>query len=148
MPFNPHVQIIGATATELGNHLESGLLTGVNIVDTYLKHIESHNHAGMKVNALISTMPKDTALTKAQELDDERKNGKVRGPFHGIPIIVKDAFMTDPSLGMDTTCGAVCFRGAKPKKNAVVIDQLIESGMIILGKANLTVNLDDSRFYS
>lgn len=141
MSSNSHVHIIGATATELQKHLESGNLTSVDIIETYLKHIEFHNHAGMKVNAIISTMPRDIALFKAQELDDERKNGKVRGPFHGIPLIVKDAFITDPSLGMNTTCGAVCFRGAKPKRNALVIDQLIDSGMIILGKATLTVNL-------
>lgn len=140
MSSKNHLKIIEATASELQQHLQCGDLSSVQIVETYLEHIKMHNHSGMKVNALISTMPKDVALLKAQELDEERKNGKVRGPLHGIPIIVKDVFMTEPSLGMDTTCGAVCFRGAKPKMNAVVINQLIESGMIVLGKATLTVN--------
>jgi len=137
----PNPKIVKATATQLQNQLQSGLLTSVQIIESYLVHIDNHNQNGMKVNALIAVMPREIALAKARELDEERKHGKVRGPFHGIPIIVKDVIMTEPSLGMDTTCGALCFKGAKPKRNAVVIDQLIESGIIILGKATLTVHI-------
>ena len=72
-------------------------------------------------------------------MDDERAAGIVRGPLHGIPLLVKDYIMTDASLGMDTTCGSFALKGVKVEKNAVVVDHCLEAGMIILGKANLSV---------
>lgn len=146
MSTPPDHNILKATATQLQEQLSSGNLTSAQLTETYLTQIEQQNHQGMKVNALISTSPRDIALARAHQLDEERKNGKIRGPLHGIPIIMKDVFMTEEALGMDTTCGAVCFKGAKPKRNAVVVDQLIESGMIILGKATLTVSLQGNIF--
>lgn len=57
------------------------------------------------MRALISVAPKHEVLKIARKLDDERARGKVRGPLHGIPIVLKDNIMTDEKLGMDTTVG-------------------------------------------
>ncbi len=129
---------VTATAVQLQQLLESGNLTSVEIVETYLEQIEKHNTNGLKLRALISVAPKKSVFAIAKRLDDERANGKVRGPLHGLPIIVKDAIMTSPELGMDTTAGSYVFAGTKTKKNAAVIDRLSDNGLIILGKANMT----------
>lgn len=84
-PFNP----ITTLATDLIAGLENGTLTSVAIVDVYLAQIEAHNHAGMKLRAMISVTPRDVLIRIAQNLDDERKAGKVRGRLHGLPFVVK-----------------------------------------------------------
>lgn len=132
--FDPMVM----TASELQKLLEARVLSSVEIVGTYLAQIEAHNRRGRQLRALISIAPKHQLLAIAQYLDDERAEGKTRGPLHGIPIVVKDNIMTDPRLGMDTTVGSYAFVGGRPKKNATIVESLIRNGMIILGKANLT----------
>ncbi|KAF2763447.1 amidase signature enzyme [Pseudovirgaria hyperparasitica] len=126
------------TASELQKLLEARILRSVEIVDTYLAQIEAHNRRGRQLRALISVAPKHHLLAIAQYLDNERNEGRIRGPLHGIPIVVKDNIMTDPRLGMDTTVGSYAFVGGRPKKNATVVERLIRKGMIIIGKANLT----------
>jgi amidase len=135
--FNP----LTTTALELQSHLQSGSLTSVHILETYLAQIEKHNHAGQKLNAIISVAPRDSLLAQAQKLDQERQEGKLRGPLHGLPTIVKDCFTFAPEVGLPTTVGSHVFVREKAKENAVVIQQLIEQGIIILGTANLTVRL-------
>lgn len=130
--------VLVASAIDLQKLLEAGLTSSVEIVNTYLDQIEKHNRQGLKLRAIISAAPRELAVRKAKELDDERINGKVRSPFHGVPIIVKDALMTKASMGMDTTSGAFVFAGIKGKRNADAIDLLIAKGMIIIGKANMT----------
>lgn len=132
--FDPMVM----TATELQDIMEQRILTSVEIVDTYLRQIDQHNRRGRQLRALISVAPKHQLFAIAQFLDNERIEGKVRGPLHGVPIVLKDNIMTDPRLGMDTTVGSYAFVGAKPKKNATIVDRLIRKGMIIIGKANMT----------
>lgn len=129
------------TALELQSQLRSGSLTSVEIVEVYLAQIEKHNHTGPKLNAIINVVPRDNLLARAKELDEERKEGKIRGPLHGLPIIVKDAFTFAPEVGLPTTVGSYVFAREKAKGNAVVIQNLLDQGIIILGTANLTVCL-------
>jgi hypothetical protein len=84
-PFN----VLTATASELQDRLRAGTLTSVEIITTYLTQIEKHNHAGAKLNAMISVAPRESVLEAAEKLDLERVAGKLRGPLHGLPIIVK-----------------------------------------------------------
>jgi amidase len=137
-PFNPLI----TTSLELQSHLKSGSLTSVQILETYLAQMERHNHAGQKLNAIISISPRDSLLAQAKALDEERKDGRLRGPLHGLPTIVKDCFTFAPEAGLKTTVGSHVFAREKAKGNAVVIQQLIDQGVIILGTANLTVTLD------
>jgi amidase len=134
--FNP----LPTTALELQSHLQSGSLTSVQILETYLAQIEKHNHAGQKLNAIISVAPRAALLAQAQKLDQERKEGKLRGPLHGLPTVVKDCFTFAPEMGLPTTVGSHVFAREKAKGNAEVIQQLLDQGVIILGTANLTVS--------
>ncbi|PWY96124.1 amidase [Aspergillus sclerotioniger CBS 115572] len=126
-----------ATATHLTHLLQSNTLTSVDIVNAYLAQITKHNHSGLGLRALIS-VNLETALSQAADRDKERAQGYIRGPLHGIPIIVKDAIITAKSLGLPTTAGAVAFKDTYGKQNAAVIDHLLDQGLIILGKASMT----------
>jgi amidase len=78
-----------ATASSLQYMLENNGLTSVQIIDTYLQQIHKFNHKGPCLNALISVAPRDILILTAGSLDEERRQGKVRSPLHGIPIILK-----------------------------------------------------------
>ena len=77
------------TAQELCVLLETGATNSVRTVQRYLQQIDRHNHAGACLNALISVAPRHLLMAAAMTLDQERAAGHVRGPFHGIPIILK-----------------------------------------------------------
>ncbi|KAB2108123.1 hypothetical protein AG0111_0g4509 [Alternaria gaisen] len=104
----PDFDPLTVSAFELSELLNAQALTSVQIVQLYLKEIEQHNRRGRQLRALISVAPKHEVLKIARKLDEERARGKIRGPLHGIPIVLKDNIMTDEKLGMDTTvefCG-------------------------------------------
>ncbi|KAL8709338.1 MAG: hypothetical protein Q9220_005931 [cf. Caloplaca sp. 1 TL-2023] len=129
--------LLTLTATELQGMLEKKEVTSELLVELYLSQIQKHNREGMKLNAVISTLPKEKALDAARTLDEEWAQKGPRGPMHGIPIIVKDT-LCSPILEMDTTCGSFALKGAKAKKNAVILDQLLRAGMIVVAKTNLS----------
>jgi amidase len=131
------VDLLTLTATECQQLLTARSITSVELIETFLEQIEKHNHDGLHLNALISVAPRDKLIKTAQTLDDERRASKLRGPLHGVPIVIKDLFVTK-DLGLPTTAGAPCFATAKAKRTAPLIKHLIASGLIILGTANLT----------
>ncbi|KAJ2968140.1 hypothetical protein NQ176_g9322 [Zarea fungicola] len=130
-PFNVQT----TNAVELQKLLTAGTITSVQIIDTYLSQIEKYEPF---YNALISQPPRAKLLRAAEKLDQERRDGRIRGPLHGIPIILKDCFTTASDLGMTTTCGSLAFVGAKTSKNATIVQRMIDGGLIILAKANMT----------
>ncbi|KAI0388266.1 amidase signature domain-containing protein [Xylariaceae sp. FL0594] len=134
----PPMDVLTATASELQGLLETGHVRSVDLVGRYLSQIEEHNHKGLKLNAMISTTPRETLLRIAGELDREREEGRVRGRLHGIPITIKDSVMTGPEFGMPTTVGTYALEHAVAKQNAPIVDKLIKAGAIIIGKANLS----------
>lgn len=81
--------VLTTTASDLRELLEAGSTTSKDIVITYLEQIERHNHDGAKLHVMISLAPKEELIRIADTLDAERQCGRVRGPLHGIPIIVK-----------------------------------------------------------
>lgn len=101
----PEFDPLTTSAFELSELLNAQAITSIEIVEIYLHQIEQHNRRGRQLRALISVAPKHELLKIAKKLDDERARGKIRGPLHGIPIVLKDNIMTDDSLGMDTTVG-------------------------------------------
>jgi amidase len=101
----PEFDPLTVSAFELSELLNAQALTSVEICEIYLHHINEHNRRGRQLRALISVAPKHELLMIARKLDDERAQGKIRGPLHGIPIVLKDNIMTDEKLGMDTTVG-------------------------------------------
>lgn len=81
--------VLRATATELAAKLSDGAVTSVDLIEHYLAQIEAQNHAGLGLRAIMSLPPRELLLDTARALDEDRKAGKVRGPLHGIPIVVK-----------------------------------------------------------
>ena len=122
-------------AKELQELLTRGSLTSVDLIDIYTQQIREHDDY---LKAVISSGPEDVLLEAAQRLDQERSQGKLRGPVHGIPILIKDNIDTHPDLGMQTTAGSFALAQSMPSKNARVVDKLIDAGAIILGKCNLS----------
>jgi amidase len=101
----PDFDPLTVSAFELSEMMNVQAISSVEIVELYLYQIEQHNRRGRQLRALISVAPKYELLKIAKKLDDERLRGKIRGPLHGIPIVLKDNIMTDEKLGMDTTVG-------------------------------------------
>ncbi|KAH7386225.1 amidase signature domain-containing protein [Cadophora sp. MPI-SDFR-AT-0126] len=117
------------------SYLQDGKMTSLSLVGTCLEMIESHDHY---LHAMICLMPRRKLELTAQALDTERSEGKIRSPLHGIPIILKDNISTHPNLGMGTTGGALAFADMRPSSNARLVDLILEAGLIIIGKANLS----------
>ncbi|MDQ0652842.1 amidase family protein [Pseudomonas cedrina] len=116
---------------ELGAQMSRpGGLTSADLV-TYLQ--ERIRKVDPQLRSVIELNPE--ALATARELDRERASGKVRGPLHGIPILLKDTIET---AGMQTSAGAFGLVGASAGKNAPLVDYLIQQGAVILGKTNMT----------
>ncbi len=115
---------------ELQAAMASGELTSKDLVKGYLDRIQSLNSL---LHSVIETNP--NAVSIAQHLDNERRRGMVRGPLHGIPILVKDNIATDDN--MQTTAGSLALLRSHVPADAVIIQQLRDAGAVILGKANL-----------
>ncbi|KAI0202642.1 amidase signature domain-containing protein [Astrocystis sublimbata] len=129
--------LVRMTATELQDLMKNGKLTSVELIKETLAQIHRHNTNGLALKALISTAPADVLIHRATALDRERMKGKLRGPFHGIPVIVKDVINTHHNLGMPTTLGNHGLLSAEVSENATIVDKMIEHGLIIVGKTNL-----------
>ncbi len=122
------------TIDELQQKMQTGQTTSVAITNLYLKRIASIDKAGPKLNAVIE-INKD-AINIAASLDKERKAGKIRGPLHGIPVLIKDNINTGD--GMMTTAGAFAMQGNVASADAFIIERLREAGAVLLGKTNLS----------
>ncbi|KAJ9488008.1 hypothetical protein VN97_g5299 [Penicillium thymicola] len=132
------VDLLFLDASELQTRLTERKLTSVQLAKAGLEQIRRENHQGLKLNAIISTPPVEEVIKLAEELDREREQGRVRGPLHGITIIVKDAIGTHPELKMVTTCGSYALKTSVVAGDSQVIEKLRKAGVLILGKANLT----------
>lgn len=124
--------LIDASITELQEELTAGNVTSAELVQMYLDRIEAYDKS-LNLNAVISV--NEEALSTAQALDEERAAGKVRGPLHGIPIIVKDNYDVE---GLATSAGATALKDSIAPDDATVIAKLKEAGAIILAKANMS----------
>jgi amidase len=122
------------TIATLQDKMKSGEYTARSIAELYLKRIQAIDKNGPKLNAVIELNP--DALHIADKLDKERKDGKLRGPMHGIPILIKDNINTGDK--MMTTAGALALKGNHAHEDAFIVKQLRASGAVILGKTNLS----------
>jgi amidase len=122
------------TITEMQEGMRSGKWKAVQLVSAYRARIEELDREGPALHAILEINP--DALAIAQKLDAERKAGRVRGPLHGIPILIKDNI--DTSDRMMTTAGSLALSGSIPARDAFVAERLREAGAILLGKTNLS----------
>ncbi|MGO4903982.1 amidase [Flavobacterium sp. W20_MBD1_R3] len=123
-----------ATIGSLREQLTSGKYTSEQLVQLYLKRIEAIDANGPQLNSIIEINPDAVALAVA--MDKELKEGKSRGPLHGIPILIKDNI--DTADRMQTTAGSLVMAGNIASKDAFVVKKLREAGAIIMGKTNLS----------
>ncbi|PYL94504.1 MAG: amidase, partial [Verrucomicrobia bacterium] len=121
---------VEATIPQLQAAMTNGQLTSRDLVLRYLKRMQSLNPT---LHAVIETTP--NAVSIAAGLDNERRAGHVRGPLHGIPLLVKDNIATADN--MQTTAGSLAIYGSQVPADAPLIQKLRAAGAIILGKANL-----------
>jgi len=122
------------TIDELQQKMQSGTHTSRSITELYLKRINDIDKKGPAINSVIEINP--DALAIADEMDKERKAGKVRGPLHGIPVLIKDNI--DTADKMMTTAGALALEGNRAFQDAFIVRQLREAGAVLLGKTNLS----------
>ena len=118
----------------LQQKMHSGQYTSHAITQLYLTRIHDIDKNGPKLNAVIELNP--DALDMANELDKERAAGKVRGPLHGIPVLIKDNINSKDKIA--TTAGSLALADNFVKKDAFIINKLREAGAVILGKTNLS----------
>jgi len=123
-----------ATIDGLQQKMKSGTATSQSITEAYLKRIKEIDQNGPKLKAVIELNP--DALNIALAMDAERKAGKVRGPMHGIPVLIKDNI--DSGDKMTTTAGSLALEGNHAKKDAFIVQKLREAGAVLLGKTNLS----------
>jgi amidase len=107
----------------------AGQVSSRQLVDMYIARINAYNQAGPKLNAIVTLNPR--ALEEADALDRERMLHKVRGPLHGIPVLVKDNYDT---VGMATSDGTLALATLQPTVDAFQVRRLRQAGAVILGK--------------
>ena len=131
-------QFLEATIPELQAAMASGELTSARLVRDYLDRIYTLNPL---LHSVIETNP--VAVCIAQQLDEERRNGHVRGPLHGIPVLLKDNIATaaEDCNGneqmMQTTAGSLALINSVVPRDAEIVRRLRNAGAVILGKTNL-----------
>ena len=121
-----------ASITELQAEMAAGRITSAGLVDGYLARITAYDHAGPALNAVIRLNPR--ARADAMALDAERRAGRVRGPLHGIPVILKDNYAT---RDMPTAAASIALAGLWIPADAFQVTRLRDAGAVILGKSNM-----------
>jgi amidase len=122
------------TIDTLQQKMQSGDYTSRSITELYLKRIDAIDKAGPTLNSVIEV--NKSALEMADSMDKERKAGKVRGPLHGIPVLIKDNI--DTGDNMRTTAGSLALNDNYAKQDAFIAHKLRQAGAVILGKTNLS----------
>ncbi len=119
------------TATELSEKIRSREVSPVEATEAYLERIDALNPT---LNSYITVMA-DEAMAAAQEAEASIASGGYLGPMHGVPVAIKDQFLT---RGVLTTAGSNVLRDFVPEEDATVVTRLKEAGAVIIGKTNLT----------
>ncbi len=133
-PALPALPVLEWSVPQFQAAMASGRYTSLQICRFYLDRIASLDRKGPALRSVIEINPEAEALARAA--DAARKAGKVRGPLHGIPIVIKDNIATRDR--MQTTAGSLALVGAVPPADAFIVRRLRAAGAIILGKTNLS----------
>ncbi|HEY8131548.1 MAG TPA: amidase [Thermoanaerobaculia bacterium] len=132
------------TVTQLQAEMAAGKLTSVQLTQYYIDRITALDQAGPNVNSVIELNP--DALVMAQNADDLRAKGKVLGPLHGIPVLLKDNIDTGDK--MQTSAGSFALVGKPALHDSTVAAKLRAGGAVILGKSNLSEWANFRSFFS
>ncbi len=126
--------VVEASVADLQKAMAGGKLTSKALTQAYLARIKAIDKSGPRINAVIEINP--DAIAIATRMDKERRAGKVRGPLHGMPVLLKDNIATADK--MQTTAGSLALLGAQAAKDAHIVTRLRDAGAVILGKTNLS----------
>lgn len=118
---------------ELQAAMERGETSSHALVQAYLARIVALDRNGPRLNAYLEVNPR--ARAEAAQMDAERRAGRVRGPLHGIPLVLKDNIDATP---MTTSAGSLALAGLRPDSDAFLVQRLRQAGAVILGKANMS----------
>jgi amidase len=132
--FNDDFAFNEATIESLQQQMSEGKLTSEELTQAYLDRIAAIDKSGPLINAVIELNP--NALTIARQMDEERNTGKLRGPMHGIPVLIKDNI--DTADKMQTSAGSLALEGNMAKQDAFIVTKLREAGAVLIGKTNLS----------
>jgi amidase len=132
-PARGGLDVIELSASAALDQMRAGTLTSRALTQAYLDRIAAVDDDGPRLNAVIDLNA--DALSQAEALDAERKAGKVRGPLHGLPVLVKDNIDV---AGMVTSAGSLAMAEHRPKQDAFIVGRLRDGGAVILGKTNLS----------
>jgi amidase len=127
------LRLVEADVTALAARMQRGELSSEWLTRAYLDRIAAVDDAGPRLNAVIETNP--AAVEEARRLDAERAAGKVRGPLHGIPVLIKDNIDAVP---MVNSAGSLALATHRPSEDAPIVRALRDAGAVILGKTNLS----------
>ena len=130
----PAFELEEMTIGEFQSGMASGKYTSHSITRRYLDRIDDIDKRGPAINSVIELNPE--ALSIATDLDRERKAGRLRGPLHGIPVLIKDNIDTHDR--MTTTAGSLALAGSIPPQDSTVARKLRDAGAVIIGKTNLS----------
>ena len=120
------------TIPELQEAMRSGEVTSRRLVELYRARIDAYDREGPRLNAMVALNAK--ALEQADALDRERAAGKVRGPLHGIPVVIKDNYET---ADMPTAAGSLALGSFQTSTDAFQVARLRDAGAVIIGKTNM-----------
>jgi amidase len=129
----PAIDVVELSAVDARDRMTAGTLTSRALTQAYLDRIRDIDDGGPMLNAVIEISA--TAIADAEALDVERKAGTVRGPLHGIPVLLKDNI---DSVGMVNSAGSLALADHRPKQDAFIVTRLRAAGAVILGKTNLS----------
>lgn len=132
--ISPSYDAAERSIDQIQSDLSSGEVTSEQLVGVYLARIEQLDDSGPELNAVLAINP--DALAEARVLDTERAAGRVRGPLHGVPILIKDNI--EAAGPLPTTAGSLALAENVTGRDAFVVQRLREAGAIILGKTNLS----------
>ena len=132
-PPAPALDVAELSAADARSRMEAGTLTSRALTDAYLARVAAIDRSGPALNAVIEL--NSAALADAERLDTERKAGNVRGPMHGLPVLLKDNIDV---VGLVNSAGSLALADNRPTKDAFLVTRLREAGAVILGKTNLS----------
>jgi amidase len=140
----PATEVEEASIASLQAAMTAGRLSSLVLVNLYMARIDALDHGGPRVNSVVEVNPHVRAIARAR--DRERQSGHVRGPLHGIPILLKENIDTGDE--MQTTAGSLALLGTPAPHDATVAARLRAAGAVLLGKANLSEWANFRSFHS
>jgi amidase len=124
------------SATQLAAHIRTKKIGCLELLDLYLARVARYDPA---LNAIV-VRDVDGARRRARAADRALAKGQRWGPLHGVPMTIKESYDV---AGLPTTWGVPALRDNVARTNAVVVDRLLASGVVLFGKTNVPLYLAD-----